>query len=355
VALLGRYLVLPDRTPDAIAAWVLHTWAIEAFDTTPRLAIFSPTKGSGKTRLLEILSLVCREPLFALNATTAGLYRDKKMRTLLLDEADAIFGHMTAQHHEDLRSYINGGHRKGVSIVRASPPKMESVEFQTFGPVAMAAIGQLPDTITDRSVNIEMQKRLPNQVVQSFRIREAEAEVSNLLEDLRAWANGDVVDWLATYRPVMPDGIEDRPADVWEALIAIGDLAGEPWRGRIRASAIMLTSRRADLEQSLGTILLANIREVFMRFNPLGVPEDAKLTSDILAENLNKEEEWTWGEDQNNLMKPAKLARMLKPFGVKPYQWNKAQGRGRGYDWSAFQDAFARHLPAQEATTQPVE
>jgi Protein of unknown function (DUF3631) len=42
--------------------------------------------------------------------------------------------------------------------------------------------------------------------------------------------------------PEMPDGIEDRNADVWEALIAIADLAGGDWPERARRAAVALVA-----------------------------------------------------------------------------------------------------------------
>ena len=44
-ASLKRYVVLPDAAADAVALWVLHTWLIDKFIITPRLAVTSPTKG----------------------------------------------------------------------------------------------------------------------------------------------------------------------------------------------------------------------------------------------------------------------------------------------------------------------
>jgi hypothetical protein len=72
-ALVVRYVALPsDEAVTAVALWIAHTWTIDAFETTPRLAIISPELGSGKTRLLEVIELVVREPLFASNISVAS-------------------------------------------------------------------------------------------------------------------------------------------------------------------------------------------------------------------------------------------------------------------------------------------
>jgi hypothetical protein len=70
-----RYVVVRKNVARAIALWVVHTYALAAFNITPRLAIKSPLKNCGKSTLLDVLScLVCR-PLATANITAAALFR----------------------------------------------------------------------------------------------------------------------------------------------------------------------------------------------------------------------------------------------------------------------------------------
>ena len=56
VAAVRTYAVLPDHAAVAIALWILHTWMVNSFTISPRLAVTSPTKGCGKTTILRILN-----------------------------------------------------------------------------------------------------------------------------------------------------------------------------------------------------------------------------------------------------------------------------------------------------------
>jgi hypothetical protein len=47
----------------AATLWAVHSHAVERFDSTPRLAVLSPAKQSGKGRLLEVLELLVPRPL----------------------------------------------------------------------------------------------------------------------------------------------------------------------------------------------------------------------------------------------------------------------------------------------------
>jgi hypothetical protein len=119
--LLGRFVVFPSECArHAVAVWVVHTWTLMAHESTPRLALLSPEKGSGKTRALEVLEMLCPGALHTVNLSAAALFRKVSQGrcTLLLDEADTYLGLGTAQQHEDLRGLVNAGHRRGAVAYR---------------------------------------------------------------------------------------------------------------------------------------------------------------------------------------------------------------------------------------------
>src|SRR4051812_9941954 len=75
-ALFARYVAFPSiEARHAVVLWAVHCHALDAFESTPRLAFLSPEKGSGKTRSLEVLGLVVPEPMHAVNMSAAALYR----------------------------------------------------------------------------------------------------------------------------------------------------------------------------------------------------------------------------------------------------------------------------------------
>ncbi len=233
--ILTGYVAFPsEEATAAVTLWALHTHAIDAWDTTPRLALLSPEPQSGKTRTLEVLELLARQPRHVANMSAALLARtvDADAPTILLDEADTIFG-SRAVEHEDLRGLINAGHRRGVSYDRmvGEGAGMVAKSFSVFAPVALAGIGDLPETVMQRAVVVRMRRRAPGEDVLPFRFRAAREECEPLRDALTAWA-GARVDQLAVARPVMPEGITDRSADVWEPLLAI---AGRSRRGLAEA------------------------------------------------------------------------------------------------------------------------
>jgi hypothetical protein len=57
-AAFTRYVILPKHAPEALALWVVHAWAFDAWDISPFVVIVSPEKRCGKTTVLIILQFL---------------------------------------------------------------------------------------------------------------------------------------------------------------------------------------------------------------------------------------------------------------------------------------------------------
>lgn len=338
---LGRYVAFPsDNHRHAVAAWTIHTWVVDAFDSTPRLAVLSPEKGSGKTRLLEVLELHVPGPLMTVNVSAAAMFRrvaDGGV-TLLLDEADTYLGLRVAKEHEDLRGIVNAGHRRGAKALRAvvAGKQVRIEEFPCFAPVALAGIGDLPDTIMDRSVIVPMRRRAAGEHVEPFRLRRAEADAAHLAGRLEEWA-ARAVGRLEDLEPEMPDGITDRPADVWEPLVILGDTAGEPWTTRIRSAAVALNTERAQRDPSLGVQLLGDIRTALAGRD--------RISTEELVEALVGMDSAPWGDLRGKPIDARGIARRLRKYDVRPGDHRFGEATRKGYLAEDLHDAFERYLP----------
>src|SRR3546814_458929 len=116
--ILGRFVAFPStEAMHATAAWIVHCHAIDAFESTPRLAALSPEKGSGKTRLMEMLELLVPSPLLTVNISPAALFRkiDAGACTVLLDEADPSLGVKVAKNPADPRGLVTPRHQRGAA------------------------------------------------------------------------------------------------------------------------------------------------------------------------------------------------------------------------------------------------
>jgi hypothetical protein len=161
-----------------------------------------------------------------------------------------------------------------------------------------------------------------------------------------------LLDWstaavpLADGWPDMPAAVEDRDADIWEALLAVADLAGGHWPNTARAAAVALVSEAKTRPPSLGVLLLIDIRTVFDEDG-----RDLLPTAELLT-RLNGMETSPWAViRKGNPLNAHGLARRLGRFGIAPTRWRDGEEIVRGYARCDFLDAWSRYLSTETVTS----
>ncbi len=335
-ATVHRFVVLSPEAGRAVALWIVHTHAIDAASITPILGITSPEKRCGKSTLLGgLLRRLVSRPLLASNITSSAVYRAIEAfgPTLLIDEADSFL-----RENEELRGVLNSGHGRDTAQVIRNVETRDGIEpraFSTWGAKAIALIGGLPSTLTDRAIEIRLMRKFPGEATEKIRYADPDT-FRRLARQAARWAE-DSIEALRALRPAIPDELHDRAADNWEALLAIADLAGGPWPAAGREAALALSRSGSDSE-SLGTRLLGDLRTTLA--GRTGV-----VSTTSILEALNGIEEAPWSEAcKGKPLNPRKLANLLRPFGVKPGTVREGSGTPKGYTVAELEKVFSRYL-----------
>jgi hypothetical protein len=344
VGFLRRFVAFPvDHQVEAVALWIVHTYGVDVIDTTPRLVVRSPEKRSGKTRCLEIVELLARRAVLAANVSSPALYRliEANRPTFLIDEADTIFGKARGgdPRNEDLRGIVNAGHRRGVFAIRCvgEGASITVKRFDVFGPVALAGIGELPDTIEDRAVVIRLRRRRPGDQVESLRRRLHESEARVLGRRIAAWMHRHQ-DEFHDHIPAAPSGLTDRALEAWEPLLTVADIAGGDWPTRARKAAVGLKGDSVEGDATDGVRLLADIRAIFTEAT------GDRMWSATIVEKLNALEEAPWsGWHRGGGFATRDLARMLREFDIRSRDVRIGDTNRKGYYFSDFEDAWSRY------------
>lgn len=335
VIAIKRFCVLPSLAAETVALWVAFTWAHDAAQASPILLIKSPIKRCGKTTLLRVVHLFVRQPLTASSLSPAVAFRmiAQESPTLLMDEADTYI-----RRSEDWRSILNGGHtRDTAQVLRCEGKDFKPKAFSTWAPKVIAMIGKPPETILDRSIVIEMQRKIPGQTVSKLRRRDRDG-----LAPLRVSLAKEMEPHIDTLRdavPILPPSLNDRAGDCWEPLLAIADLSGDHWPQTARRAARAVSGDDGrDPDEDIE--LLANIREALN-----GHADDRIFSADLVA-LLNGRPDWRWTADEiAGPLTEKLLASHLEPFGIGPKTVRNGEEVKRGYRLSAFEDVFRRYLP----------
>lgn len=356
-AYIKRFCVFPnEHCLSAVTLWSAHAHMIKSFYTSPRLALLSPEPGSGKTRVLEVLDLLVPESMLVFSPSPASIFRTLKKRqvTLLFDEIDAIWSKKGKDDsHEDLRALLNAGYRSGATIPRCVGSQHDVEDFEVFCAVAMAGLGELPETIMTRSVIIKMRRRAQGETVEQFRTRKEGAIGQILRERLQNWAAEVGVD-AGNAWPELPNGVEDRNAEIWEPLIAVADAAGGEWPEIARKACQAIIESSLDRRVSLGIRLLGDLKTLFDKAGKDKL-STAYLLDMLASERSGLDDDAPWADLYGVGINARKLAGLLRQYGVKSKKVRIDDFTQQGYTREDLHDTWQRYLPPSSAQTEQVE
>jgi len=285
--LINRHIYFQDpETALLIAVWVLGTYLYKEFTYYGYLWVTSAVKGSGKTRLLTILSHICNDcPAVLANVTEAVLFREAEAgKTLILDEAENLNA-SDRQSSGALMRVINAGFQRGSQIPRTEPDpdnpgKYKTVYFSPYCPKVIAGLSDVLDTIESRSFKIVMTKKATDEVVERFNLRLLEAKLGELRGRIKRWSLvkkaviGEKYSQMeSTYRAFK--GLDDRMVDIVEplAMIAVAaDCEVDPPRKiylpRLLAVVRSMAQQKKSANSNLMIQVIVNVCEDEFKKSP---------------------------------------------------------------------------------------
>ena len=330
--LISTHCVTTEHERTALVLWSLATCGYDHYRIFPRLLAISPERRCGKTTLLEVVAALCRNSIQASNLTPAIISRIKSIvcdPTLLIDEADTFIKNADG----NIKGLINSGHTKsGAQVLKCVGDSHTPQVFDTWHPMVIASIGALEDTIMDRSIIINLRRKLPSENVQRLPI-----DLSEKWQGWRSMAFRWFIDNAAALNDSNqiepPPRGNDRAIDNWIPLFTLAKAIDETWYSRCEAAYQGLVN---EVEMELPTRLLSDIR------NHLVKATNTRISSTNIFQSLMADETAPWADMR---LTQAKVASMLTPYNIKP-RYMRIEGKIlRGYESTQFEDAFERYLP----------
>jgi hypothetical protein len=324
-----------DRLYLLIAIWTIATYIYECFDYMPLLWVNSPTKRSGKTRLLEVLAqLVSRSSGLLINPSESILFHNTdKGVTLFLDEVEKL-----QQKNSDLygavMAILNSGFQKGATVSRMRHDKdrdFREVRYRTYGPKVIAGIKSVTDTIEDRSLVIRMVRRVRStEKVERFRLRTLTAELGGIVLQLKIWAaaKSSVIQKIYDNMQSEPEalkGCDDRFLDIVEPLLAIAAHADAEYANSGRRIfddlVALLHDLGEDREETQSEAAIASSVEIIG--SVLADDNERFIPSTDMLKKFQAHPATAWIKSTKS------LATFLSKLGLRPKP--DAQGKKRGY------------------------
>ena len=351
----GKYLALDAGLPLVLALWTLATHVFDCFDAFPYLAITSPTKRCGKTRLAEIVELYCANGLRTVGATSAAMFRSiqsqtlaHKTLTLIMDEAEVLG--TKGDRSESLREILNAGYRRGQYVLRCERPAdgpHEVKRFSVYCPKVIVLIGNLTDTLADRCIPIAMRRRKHGEEVARFFYSQSVRVAKRSQREMEQWAKANCRKITKLNRQDLKF-LEDREAEIWLPLFSVCRAVAPDRVEQLKLIALGISGRKqGDEPAEFGVLLLRDIRNVFANWQHDRLP-----TATLIAQLANIEESpWaTWG--RGNGLDARGMARLLRAFRIEPHNIRLEDGQiVKGYTRDDFREAWTTYLPRDTAAT----
>lgn len=201
IDLLKEYVDVDEKYYNIIALWIIGTYFHSEFPSYPFL-FFNAMKGSGKSRVMNLITHLSKDGEKCMAMTEAVLFRTTG--TLAIDEFEGV----TRKGGETLRELLNASYKKGTKVKRMAQKKtLEGTtqvveEFDIFRPILLANIWGMESVLSDRCITIILEKSSKKQVTNLVELFDQDPMVLEtrklleecskcrcrcFLEDYRAW------------------------------------------------------------------------------------------------------------------------------------------------------------------------
>lgn len=335
---IGKYVTFPDdQYTLPLALWVVGSYCWPGFDCFPYVVITSKTKRSGKTRLAELLSFMSSNPMNCGSMTEATIFRSisQSKPTIFFDEAETL----SKEDASAIRAVLNIGYRKGQSVPRVVGK--EVIEFETYCPKVFILIGDVYDTLRDRSIVVQMQRR---EARERFVYEQAKTRGKELREQISEMLNDKHM-----FEPIVTryeahlglDFLTDRDEEIWLPLFAICEtIAQHRVIDLQRAAVDIATEKTAPARKHINllaeedTALQQEYSVRLLRDMETILGEGKHVYSGEAIERLHAIPTAPWRKFRGEGLSANNMADMLNIFGVKPKLIRSGGRKGnvaRGY------------------------
>jgi len=349
---IGKYMVLPRGAITAISLWCVGTYCMDAWGLWPKLLITSPEKRCGKSVLLEVIEGFVFRGLLTSNISPSAIFRciEEWSPTLLLDEADTY-----TKDNDELNGIVNAGHKKRHAVVIRSEKVGNTFiprKFSVWCPQVIAGIGEQRGTLHDRSIHVELRRKLPEELSSKLPVDHFEKSVVIRRKCLR-WAEDNLLK-LQLSQMLVPECGNDRAQDNWGPLFAIAELVGGNWSAKVRGAYTIFTEAVAVGSGDAAHMLIEDITEILEDYS------DSSIFSRVLVEKLIELEDRPWFEwKRGKPLTQNSLSKLLSPYKVISTSKRNGNITAKGYDVDQLKKAFLPYLstfPSQSVTTsQPIQ
>lgn len=336
---ISDYVTLADPQYSLpIALWIIGTYCYADFDAYPYLCITSPTKRSGKTRLSEMIAFCASNPRNFAALTAATLFRsiDVDKPTVIFDESESL----NSEAASTMRSVLNVGYRRGQTVPRAAAGGIK--EYSTYCPKIFILIGDVYDTLRDRSIVITMQRAETRKRFTFEAAREEGKAMRELIDGAVKQHSGDIKKAFMSHKGL--PFLMDRDEEIWTSLFCIAEVFAKHRITELQAAASDMAAEKTGDSKKYINMKAAEdkatddeyAKKALTDLYTLFLQNGKHIKTDDAITNLKAIPTAPWRKFRGDGITAHDLANLLNRFGVRPVRIAVGSGRGnqkfyRGY------------------------
>lgn len=348
---LRRFVVMGNDLPILVATWIVGSYCYTVFEYFPYLVLRSPEKRCGKSRTLDLISLLAfnaHQP--TASPTEAQIFREPREDggVQIYDELEGMTG--DKERWSAVTSVFNVGFHRGSVVSRYKKGKdgQQKETFDTFVPRAIASISSLEVTLEDRSIMLMMQRLLPGQQTERFSLRRLNQEAQDLRDNLYLFTLQTAPAIAELYDDAEFSGLrglDHRAVDLWEPLLSIAAVAdasvstGDLTNTLTKLAQRLSGEREARSSDDIIPTILATLKDC------LGLGSEIRIPTKDLIEKVRDRLGW-------ESLTPKALSNRLHPLGLCSGQWREGKDIRRGYTLTRdkIDDLMRRYTPRESGT-----
>jgi hypothetical protein len=187
---LTAFITTSESQRLMMALWAASTYTYKSKQAFARLGFSAAGKGCGKTTAMQVVGAFCTEPVvvgYSTSAALKGWFDEHPDSVVGLDERDQMFGATgrSTGGRAEIVSVLNSGYEVTGKVMCVRGGK--TVLMKVYNAMMHAGIGRAPETLADRSVDIQLTKSQPQETyVESL----YGAEMARTGREIAEWLSG---------------------------------------------------------------------------------------------------------------------------------------------------------------------
>lgn len=316
---LQKYLDFADtRTASMLALWIMGTFVYRLFPAFPYL-YFTGTRGSGKTKTLDILSLLSFNGMHSsCRSSAAGLLRlvDGDGATLCLDEAEKLWDQRDEQSGY-IQDLLRLGYKDGTGVIKCEDsafgprPRL----FDPYSPKAISGIEGVENALYSRCIETVTLASVKSSVAdREVVLRSPEwPELRAVIYPTMLMATAGIEKILDSAGEDFARGLSSRARELWKPLLCVASAISKDMYDRTLSFAIEAQNERANEEHDVDTLkVLSCLKELVG-----GKDADWIATDDMHKAIASDDDAFAWLLDPKNIKSRGRwLSRHIKHLKI---------------------------------------